>query len=223
MNVLVKDAKNYLNVFDKKCLKGTDDADYCEEEDASIKFEIYDDNGNLIGDIVGNLAPGKAGIQLVSMHTPVKDLHEKEKMLLSVIDTIWNANALNHYVLAIHFWVLESGVDYTILEHIGFTGLSGNGSQTYTLLNPDYVNMIHSLATDSNALDYLIRYYNRWQLRKARQLQELQSGLQIAEYSLNDSSLSPERVDDFKRRKAYYEEAIRALGSLDQIEEQIKR
>ena len=54
-------------------------------------------------------------------------------------------------MLAVHVLVDGSGVDYSVLDCLGFVGVSGIGSALYTLLNPKYMELVETFAKDSEA------------------------------------------------------------------------
>lgn len=224
MNIIVKGSKQNLNVIDKNCIKGTINLEYIDVDNAEVFFEIYDDNGVLIGNMDAALADNKAGMQIVRLRTSNKSLDEQEQMVKAVIANTFDPHIINHYVLAIHIIADGSGIDYSILEHLGFVGFTDIGSEYYTLLNPDYINLVQTLATSEEATYELSKYYNRQQIKKERQAKRLADSLRIAQGALKDESITSfETRARFQNECNYCQECINALGSFDPMDLGVKR
>lgn len=194
---------HYLN---KNCLKKTTSFEYIDFDDSEVLFTITED-GNEIGEIEACLAPEKAGLQIVRFKSNIKDLNKKEEILKNIINYIWNYSNMNQLVLAIHINYEGSGVDCYNLEHLGFVGRNNLGSKLYTLLNPNYINLIEKYAEDKEAIQELSKYYDSYQKRKERQLSRIKRNLENIKMFLKEK----EDALDLKNRKKYHEECIESL------------
>lgn len=70
---------------------------------------------------------------------------------------------MNHLVLAIHVLVEGSGISRELLNRFGFVRRTGEGSLVYTLLNPNYMELVETFATDEVASKKLTKYYEIYQ------------------------------------------------------------
>lgn len=206
---MVSNQPKQLNTLDKNCLKGTDSYDYIDENDLEGEFSI-DDNNIQLATIEACLSNKKAGMQIIRMRT--KDKNRQEEILREFIDFIWN---MNHPVLAVHVLADGSGVDRPTLERLGFVGHSGIGSLLYTLLNPNYMELVEMFATDQVASEKLTKYYDLYQSRKDRQLKYFEKEREKATLYLSECVNQEERAY-VQISLDHSEAAINSLGGNEQ-------
>lgn len=97
----------------------------------------------------------KAGMQIVRMKTKDKNLEKQKEVLKEFTNYVWDVANINHLVLAINVFIEGAGIDYSVLERLGFIGRNGVGSILYTLLNPNYMELVETFAKDSEAINSL--------------------------------------------------------------------
>lgn len=205
-----------LNVLDKNCLKSTDTFDYIDEDDSEKLFSIDEDN-NQVAEVEACLAKEKAGLQIVRMRNKDKNLEVQKEALKEFTNYVWDVASMNHLVLAIHVLVDGSGVDCSVLDRLGFVGISGIGSELYTILNPKYMELVETLAPDLETSKKLTEYYDRHQKRKDRQLKQFEQRLQNMMMALSESeNLNQQERDYVQSNIDYYTEAMNSLGAKEQ-------
>lgn len=148
-----------LNLLDKNCLKGTDSYDYIDMDD-SIRDVYIEESGVQVASLEVCLSRKKAGMQIVRMR--IKDKEKQKETLKEFTNYVWDVANMKHLVLAIHVLIDGSGMDCTVLERLGFVGISGIGSAQYTILNPRYMELAETLAEDSEAIKKLTAYYDNF-------------------------------------------------------------
>ena len=84
-----------------------------------------------------------------------KNLEKQKEVLKEFTNYVWDVANINHLVLAINVFIEGAGIDYSVLERLGFIGRNGVGSILYTLLNPNYMELVETFAKDSEAINSL--------------------------------------------------------------------
>lgn len=205
-----------LNVLDKNCLKGTDTFDYIGEDDSEKLFSI-DENNNQVAEVEACLSKEKAGLQIVRMRTKDKNLEMQKEALQEFTNYVWgeSTTSMNHLVLAIHVLIEGSGMPREVLEPLGFVGKSGEGSILYTLLNPNYMELVETFAADEAAVEKLTKFYEIYQKRKDTWLKRFEKQLENGTLYLSECKSQKER-DYVQTNIDYCTEVINSLGAKEQ-------
>ncbi len=218
MQVIIENKPTSLNEINKNCLKRIDLESMSEDEEEVI-IKLCSDEGQTICQVEGFLASGKACFLITHLRFANKDLKVQEELFKRIIDIVWDTSQMNYYTLAIQVDVLGSGIDYTSLEHLGFVKRIGN-SADYYILNPQFVEIVEGLSVDAEAKAVNLKFYNQYQARKQKQLQNLNTVYINIKRALSDtgSNISPESYERSIKDLLFYEEAIAALGEVELIE-----
>ena len=184
----------------------------------ALKYIYNDDEETiLLGDIEGCLLPDKAGLLITRFHNYGFKSNEIDAALREVVDFIFDFNRMGQWILEIYIYILESHIKDENLEHLGFCPYSC-ASEYYRKLNPNYVSIVSALSEDPEAYETLIKRYNRSVSLATIRRELFSSIIKDCDYFLNDSSTPAEDKERLTREQKYYQEAIKALGSLEKVE-----
>lgn len=166
--------KNYRTIFS---YLHTNDHDL---DEADQVYLIYDDNNLEMGSFEVSIAPSKPVINIRRMKMHFKDLQVQEEIIKNFVHYLWNYNNTEHLLLNIQIDVLGSGMDSSSLVHLGFCD-EGCENKVFSLLHPDYLEIVEAFADDSKVTEELTNYYQKYQSKtKERMKKRLTDALQTA-------------------------------------------
>lgn len=213
---LLSDIPKQLNELDKNCLTNTMNPDYIDEDNSERLFSIYDNaNGtpHKVATIDACLANEKAGLQIARMRSD-KDFEKQKEIIKEFINFVFDVSNMNQLVLAVYVIVDGCGIDIRVLEKLGFVGgITGRGSGYYGLLNPAYMELVETFATDEAATERLTEVYDVHQLTMEKTKKQLEQARQNSIICLDDCVDESQR-GYFKNDIDHFTESIEAINSL---------
>lgn len=174
-----------LKVFNKNCLTGFLNLDLLNEENSMFTFSI-DENKEQLATIDISIPSEKATIEIVRMR--MKNKKRQEDVLKEFIKWIWKSLCNHHLTLEIFVMLDESGMDSHLLKNIGFVNFF-QGSPVFTLLNPNYLDLVEAYSLDDDVKKKLIEHYNIEQTRKAAVLNYYEQICQNMQLVLDDPEI----------------------------------
>lgn len=154
---------------------------------------------------------------IISFYGHNLSLKDKEEVLKEAVNYIFDVNKMGQRILEIHANTLESHMDIFTLKHLGFFAKSDD-EPFFKKLNPNYVSIVSALSEDQETYETLINRYNRSVSLASIRRELFSSVIKDCDYFLNDSSTPAEDKERLTREQKYYQEAIKALGSLEKVE-----
>lgn len=213
---LLSDIPKQLNELDKNCLTGTMNPDYIDEDNSERLFSIYDNaNGtpHKVATIDACLVNEKAGLQIVRMRSD-KDFEKQKEMIKEFTNFVFDVSNMNQLVLAIYVCVDGCGIDIRVLEKLGFVGsIIGRGSGYYGLLNPAYMELVETFATDEAATERLTEVYDVHQSAMEYSREFLEK-LRKQSMKKLDDCVDEEQMGYLKNDIDHFTESIEAINSL---------
>lgn len=216
MKIVLSRSTNPNNPINKSCLKNVESYDGLDVG-GEIDIYIYNDEDKLLGRIYGCLLPDKAGLLITRFHNYGFKPNEIDAALREVVDFTFDFNRIGQWILEIYIHILESNIEDENLERLGFCPYNCS-SEYYRKLNPNYVSIVSALSEDPEAYETLIKRYNRSVSLATIRRELFSSIIKDCDYFLNDSSTPAEDKERLTREQKYYQEAIKALGSLEKVE-----
>lgn len=216
MKIVLSRSTNPNNPINKSCLKNVESYDGLDVG-GEIDIYIYNDEDKLLGRIYGCLLPDKAGFLIISFYGHNLSLETKEEVLREAVNYIFDVNKMGQRILEIHANTLESHMDIFTLKHLGFFA-QDDDAPFFKKLNPNYVSIVSALSEDQETYETLINRYNRSVSLATIRRELFSSVIKDCDYFLNDSSTPAEDKERLTREQKYYQEAIKALGSLEKVE-----
>ena len=216
MKIVLSRSTNPNNPINKSCLKNVESYDGLDVG-GEIDIYIYNDEDKLLGRIYGCLLPDKAGFLIISFYGHNLSLETKEEVLREAVNYIFDVNKMGQRILEIHANTLESHMDIFTLKHLGFFAQSDDKT-FFKKLNPNYVSIVSALSEDPEAYETLIKRYNRSVSLATIRRELFSSIIKDCDYFLKDPNTPVEDKERLTREQKYYQEAIKALGSLEKVE-----